>query len=67
MGPSTLMTAFAELIQYFTYNIDILKAIAGNISRIKIFFNSLHTVCFMYGLSIYEIKRICHLARFFII
>ena len=31
------------------------------------FFNSLHTVCSMYGLSIYEIKRICHRARFFII
>ena len=30
-------------------------------------FNSLHTVCFMYGLPIYEIKGICHLARFFII
>ena len=30
-------------------------------------FNSLHTVCLMYGLSIYEIKRICHRARFFTI
>ena len=30
-------------------------------------FNSLHTVCLMYGLSIYEIKRICHHAGFFII
>ena len=30
-------------------------------------FNSLHTVCFMYELSIYGIKRICHRARFFII
>ena len=29
--------------------------------------NTLHTVCFMHGLSIYEIKRICHCAYFFII
>ena len=28
-------------------------------------FNTLHTVCFMYGLSIYLIKRICHRAYFF--
>ena len=28
---------------------------------------SLHTVCFMHGLSDYEIKRICHRAHFFII
>ena len=27
-------------------------------------FNTLHTVCFMHGLSIYEIKRICHRAYF---
>ena len=27
--------------------------------------NTLHTVCFMHGLSIYEIKRICHHAYFF--
>ena len=27
--------------------------------------NTLHTVCFMNGLSIYEIKRICHRAYFF--
>ena len=25
-------------------------------------FNTLHTVCFMHGLSIYQIKRICHRA-----
>ena len=31
------------------------------------FFNNLHTVCFMHGLSIYEIKRICHRTHFFII
>ena len=30
-------------------------------------FNSLHTVCFMHGLSIYEIKRKCHRAYLFII
>ena len=30
-------------------------------------FNTLHTVCFMHGLSIYEIKRICQHAHFFII
>ena len=30
-------------------------------------FNTLHTVCFMHGLSIYEIKRICHHAYFFTI
>ena len=30
-------------------------------------FNTLHTVCFMHGLSIYEIKSICHHAYFFII
>ena len=29
---------------------------AGNNSHI-IFFNTLHTVCFMYELSIYEIKK----------
>ena len=29
------------------------------------FFNTLHTFCFMHGLSIYEIKRICHRAYFF--
>ena len=23
-------------------------------------FNTLHTLCFMHGLSIYEIKMICH-------
>ena len=28
-------------------------------------FNTLHTVCFMHELSIYEIKRICHHAYFF--
>ena len=28
-------------------------------------FNTLHTVCFMHELSIYEIKRICHRAYFF--
>ena len=28
-------------------------------------FNTLHTVCFMHGLSIYEIKRIYHRAYFF--
>ena len=45
----------------------ILRATAGYTSHIKIFFKFLHTVCFMYGLSIYEIYRICHHARFFII
>ena len=30
-------------------------------------FNTLHTFCFMHGLSIYEIKKICHRAHFFII
>ena len=30
-------------------------------------FNTLHTACFMHGLSIYEIKRICHRAYFFTI
>ena len=30
-------------------------------------FNTLHTVCCMHGLSIYEIKGICHHAYFFII
>ena len=29
-------------------------------------FNTLHTVCFMHGLSTYEIKRICHRAYLFI-
>ena len=38
-----------------------------NTSHIEIFFNTLHTVCFMHELSIYEIKRICHSAKFFII
>ena len=28
-------------------------------------FNTLHTVCFMHGLSIFELKRICHRAYFF--
>ena len=28
-------------------------------------FNTLHIVCFMHGLPIYEIKRICHRAYFF--
>ena len=28
-------------------------------------FKTLHTVCFIHGLSIYEIKRICHRACFF--
>ena len=28
-------------------------------------FNTLHTVCFMHGLFIYEIKGICHRAYFF--
>ena len=42
------------------------RAVAGNTSHIN-FFNSLHTVCFVYGLSIYEIKRICHHSGFFII
>ena len=28
-------------------------------------FNTLHTVCFVHGLSIYEIKMICHRAYFF--
>ena len=28
-------------------------------------FNTMHTVCFMHGLPIYEIKRICHRAYFF--
>ena len=28
-------------------------------------FNTLHTVCFMHGLSIYEIKMICNRAYFF--
>ena len=27
--------------------------------------DTLHTVCFMHGLSIYEIKKICHRAYFF--
>ena len=31
------------------------------------YFNCLNTVCFIYGLSIYEIKRICHHTQFFII
>ena len=30
-------------------------------------FNTLHTVCFMHRLPIYEVKSICHLAYFFII
>ena len=30
-------------------------------------FNTLNTACFRHGLSIYEIKRICHHAQFFII
>ena len=30
-------------------------------------FNTLQTVCFMYGLSIYEIKRISHRADLYII
>ena len=29
--------------------------------------NTLHTVCFMHGLSIFEIKRICHQDYLFII
>ena len=29
--------------------------------------NTLHKVCFMHGLSIYETKKICHHAQFFII
>ena len=29
-------------------------------------FNTLHTVCFMHGLSIYEIEKICHPVLFFI-
>ena len=33
-----------------------LRAIAGNTSDIKPFY-SLHSTCFMYGLSIYEIKK----------
>ena len=28
-------------------------------------FNTLHTVCFIHGLSIYVIKRTCHCAHFF--
>ena len=43
------------------------RAIAGKTVNIKIFLIFLHTVCFMYGLSIFEIKRICHHAQFFII
>ena len=35
--------------------------------HIDFFFNNLHTVCFIHGLSIYEIKRICHRTHFFII
>ena len=46
---------------------SLLRAIAGKPAHIKIFFNYLHTVCFMYGLSIYEIKRLCHNTQFFII
>ena len=41
-------------------------AVADNTSHIKIFLILLHTVCFMYGLSICEIKRICHHSRFLI-
>ena len=31
------------------------------------FFNTLYTTCFMFGLSIFVIKKLCHLAHFFII
>ena len=55
------------LIWFTRFRPTNLRAVAGDTSHIKIFFNSLHTVCSMYGLSIYEIKRICHRARFFII
>ena len=41
----------------------LLRAIAGNASYINCF-HSFHTVCCMYGLSNYEIKRICQHARF---
>ena len=43
-----------------------LRTIMGNTSLIEIFLNILHTVRFMYGL-LYEIKRICHHAHFFIV
>ena len=38
-----------------------------NISNVEICLNTLYTVCFMHGLSIYnyEIKMICHRAYFF--
>ena len=45
----------------------LLRAIAGYTSTLKYFLNSLHAACFMHGLSVSEIKRICPHARFFII
>ena len=30
-------------------------------------FDTLHTFCFLHGLSIYDIKRICHHTQFMII
>ena len=39
-----------------------LRATAGNTSNIKIFLIICIQLVFLYGMSIYEIKRICHLA-----
>ena len=44
-----------------------LRTYATKTSHLEMLSNTLHTVCFMHGLSIYEIKIICHRAQFFII
>ena len=52
-------------IEYIWNSYVILRTYATKYFPYGNIFNTLHTVCLIHGLSIYEIKRICHRAYFF--
>ena len=60
---------FIILVCIYCFNLIViappLRAILRVILPTLNLFNTLHTVCFMYGLSINGIKRICQHAQFF--
>ena len=66
LGRKTSTQTTLMFSKYTLYHTD-LSTYATKYFSCGIFFSTLHTVCFMHGLSIYEINRICHRTCFFAI
>ena len=62
-----LLYAQRQLELYVYYSCNCKGNMLVNSSHIEIFFTYLDTVCFMHGMSIYEIKTICYRAQPFIL